>query len=83
MDDSKIFLNIISRGKTTDLSQSNSICPEIPSDPAALFGLRLRTRVKMSVSEKLIWLIRLSVIYAKVGIVEVFKISLHWFEKSH
>ena len=83
MDDSKIFLNIISRGKTTDLSQSKSICPEIPSDPAALFGLRLRMRVKMSVSEKLIWLIRLSVIYAKVGIVEVFKISLHWFEKSH
>ena len=73
----KIFLNIIFKGKTTVLSHSRSICPEIPSDPAALFGLRLRISVKISVSAKCMLLIRLSVRKVKLGIVEEFKISEH------
>ena len=56
-----MFLNIIPRGRTTDLSQIKSICPEIPSDPAALFGLRLRISVNTSASEKFMEFILASV----------------------
>ena len=77
MELSKIFLNMIFKGKTTVLSHSKSICPEMPSDPAALFGLRLRISVKISASEKCTLSIRLSVRKVKLGIVEEFIINVH------
>ena len=33
---------IILRGKTTESSHKSSICPDIPSEPLALFGFNLR-----------------------------------------
>ena len=38
----KIFPKIILRGKTTESSHKSSICPDIPSEPLALFGFNLQ-----------------------------------------
>ena len=38
----KIFPKIILRGKTTESSHKSSICPDIPTEPLALFGFNLR-----------------------------------------
>ena len=37
-----VVSKIILRGKTTETSHKSSICPDIPSEPLALFGFNLR-----------------------------------------
>ena len=57
----RIFWNIILRGKTTELSHKSSIWPDIPSGPVALLGFKFRINENISSHCMDIWSIVLSV----------------------
>ena len=44
----KIFSKIIWSGRTIELSHKSSICPDISSEPVALFGFRFRISESIS-----------------------------------
>ena len=62
-----MFLYIIFNGDITDVSQIRSICPDIPSEPEALLGLRFLMSFKMSSSLIDTEFILYSVLYSKSG----------------
>ena len=75
-------LYMILRGRTTNASKMSSIiCPDIPSEPEALLGFKLRISFRISSSVITTELIQDSVIYTNSGRTQSLMIKVHCFAK--